>query len=87
MIGGATIWSGPCDSGCEGVAGADSFFLGSAQEEVFMRHWKEKQKRCGNHHSVAFFAVIFRVFHFSFKFIHFSIHSYIFFIYYCLSDC
>ena len=31
-----TIWIRPCDSGCEGVAGADSFYLGSAQDEAFI---------------------------------------------------
>ena len=29
-----TIWIRPCDSGCEGVAGADSFYLGSAQDDA-----------------------------------------------------
>ena len=31
-----TIWIRPCDSGCEGVAGADSFYLGSAQDDAFI---------------------------------------------------
>ena len=31
-----TIWLRPCDSRCEGVAGADSFYLGSAQDDAFI---------------------------------------------------
>ena len=72
-----TIWIRPCDSGCEGVAGADSFYLGSAQDDAFIM----------TSAAFLFAPIFFRVFHFSFKFLHFSIHSYIFFLSYCLSDC